>query len=58
MQFVMNGKTYITDSETLTVLREQIMTYRAGKKERLDCITAIMSLGLKAGRIKEVKNTR
>jgi hypothetical protein len=42
----MSGKWYVTDQETIRVLREQVT---AG---HIKCIAAIMELGLKAGRIK------
>lgn len=48
-RFEMNGKIYCTDAETLNVLREQV------KAMRIECIAAIMTLGLKTGRIVEVK---
>jgi len=47
-KFEMNGKVYLTDNETLKLLREQV------NEKRIECITAIMTLGLMGGRIKEV----
>lgn len=49
--FEMNGKVYRTDTETLKVLRQVVAS--AKKSNDLTAITAVMGLGLKAGRIVE-----
>lgn len=46
--FTLNNKIYACDAETLAVLREQVQA------RRIECVAAIMALGLKSGRIKEI----
>ena len=46
--FTLNDKIYACDAETLAVLREQVQA------QQIECIAAIMTLGLKSGRIKEI----
>lgn len=47
--FEMNGKTYTTDTETVELLRGLVATKQTAG------IIAVMELGLKVGRIREVK---
>ena len=47
-KFEMNGKIYEADNETHGVLKEQV------EANRVECIAAIMTLGLNTGRIKEL----
>lgn len=49
--FEMNGKTYKTDAETVKVLR--MVVPRAKASGDVSAVTAVMGLGLKAGRIVE-----
>ena len=46
------GKSYETDKETLELLRSIVPT--AKKSKDFSAITAVMALGLNAGRIKEL----
>lgn len=50
--FEMNGRTYKTDAETLKVLRSVVPGYQATGD--VSAVAAIMWLGLKTGRIREV----
>lgn len=52
-RFEMNGKTYKTDAETVKVLRTVVP--RAKASGDVSAVTAVMGLGLKAGRIVEEK---
>lgn len=51
-QFTMTGKTYQTDKATVEVLRSIVPA--AKKSGDVSAVTAVMSLGLKTGRIQEV----
>ena len=50
--FEMNNRRYMTDAQTLKVLR--VIVPRAKKSGDVSAVTAVMTLGLKFGRIKEV----
>lgn len=50
--FEMNGRAYKTDAETLKVLRSVVPGYQATGD--VSAVAAIMWLGLKTGRIREV----
>lgn len=47
--FTMNGQTYLTDQDTLGLLRESIPSAR--QTQDWSAVTAVMSLGLQGGRI-------
>lgn len=49
--FEMTGISYKTDLETLKLLREQVKALEDGDDGRIEVIAAMMSLGLKVGRI-------
>lgn len=51
--FEMNGKTYCTDVETLNVLRSIVPTAKASGD--MSAVIAVMELGLRFGRIVEIK---
>ena len=49
--FEMTGINYRTDLSTIKLLREQVKALEDGDDGRIEVIAAMMSLGLKAGRI-------
>lgn len=51
--FEMNRKSYKTDEETLNVLRG--IASSAKKSNDMSAVIAVMALGLKTGRITEIK---
>lgn len=51
--FEMNRKSYKTDEETLNVLRGIVSS--AKKSNDMSAVIAVMALGLKTGRITEIK---
>ena len=51
-KFEMNGKVYTTDAETINVLRTIIP--KAAETKDYSAVVAVMELGLRFGRIKEV----
>lgn len=53
MNFTLNGKTYATDAETLAVLNSVMPSAKATGDS--SAVIAIIELGLKFGRIQEVK---
>lgn len=52
--FEMTGINYRTDLETIKLLREQVKALENGNDGRIEVIAAMMTLGLKTGRIVRV----
>ena len=52
--FEMDGKSYETDAETLSVLNGIVKSYRKGGSQDNSAVAAMMALGMATGRIVEI----
>ena len=56
--FTMNGKSYLTDIETLEIIRQYAYSAKRGDSVAINVIAMVMALGLKTGRIIEKPSNR
>ena len=54
--FEMDGEGYVTDEETLDVLRSVVTPFKAAGREDNSAVAAVMHTGLLTGRISRVIN--